>query len=110
MAKTRTKLRSRAPRKKMGRPRLSDAVRQRRGTLEQHRRRETKPKRVRAAKIAAPTPQDYVTVARRYAADVLSGRIVAGQWVKLACERQDRDVMRAADEPRTAYVWRRARD
>src|SRR4030095_10279602 len=105
MAKTRTKLRSRAPRKKMGRPRLSDAERQRRGTLEQHRRRETKPKRVRAAKIAAPTPQDYVTVARRYAADVLSGRIVAGPWVKLACERQDGDVMRATTDPSWPYVW-----
>jgi len=44
-------------------------------------------------------------VARRYAADVLSGRIVACRWVRLACERQDRDWMRAATDPSWPYVW-----
>lgn len=32
---------------------------------------------------------------RRYMDDVISGRIVAGKWVRLACERQRRDLQRA---------------
>lgn len=38
----------------------------------------------------------YVDVANRYVADVISGAIVACKWVKLACERQVRDLERAA--------------
>lgn len=38
----------------------------------------------------------YVDVANQYVADVLSGAIVACKWVKLACERQVRDLERAA--------------
>src|SRR5215510_3362369 len=37
---------------------------------------------------------DYVAVANRYIDDVLSGRIVAGKWVRLACQRQRRDLDR----------------
>jgi phage terminase large subunit-like protein len=51
------------------------------------------------------TSRDYVTIARQYAADVLSGTIPACVWVKLACERQDRDAMRAATDPAWPFVW-----
>jgi len=46
-----------------------------------------------------------VGIARQYGTDVLSGTIPACQWVKLACERQDRDTMRAATDPTWPYVW-----
>jgi len=39
---------------------------------------------------------------------VLSGRVVACGWVRLACERQDRDTMRAATDPSWPYVWSEA--
>lgn len=39
---------------------------------------------------------DYIAIARQYAADVLAGRIPACKWVRLACERQTRDLEQAA--------------
>jgi len=47
-------------------------------------------------------------VARQYAAEVLGGRILACQWVRLACERQDADRMRAETDPSWPYVWSEA--
>lgn len=47
-------------------------------------------------------------IAQRYAADVLSGKTAACQWVKLACERQDRDVMRATTDPSWPYMFSEA--
>lgn len=38
---------------------------------------------------------DYVEIANGYIDDVLSGRIVACKWVKLACQRQRNDLARA---------------
>lgn len=38
--------------------------------------------------------KDYVTLSRRYEADVVSGVIPACKWVRLACERNIRDLMR----------------
>lgn len=46
-----------------------------------------------------------MTVARQYVADVLSGRQAACRWVRLACERHDRDTMRAATDPAWPYAW-----
>ncbi|WP_196773626.1 hypothetical protein [Burkholderia vietnamiensis] len=37
----------------------------------------------------------FVDTANQYIDDVLAGRIVACKWVKLACERQRRDLARA---------------
>jgi len=37
----------------------------------------------------------YVDVANQYVADVLAGHVVACKWVRLACERQQRDLARA---------------
>lgn len=38
----------------------------------------------------------FSDVANQYVADVLAGNIVACKWVRLACERQQRDLARAA--------------
>lgn len=38
--------------------------------------------------------RDYIAIANRYVDDVLTGRIPACKWVKLACERQRRDLKR----------------
>ncbi len=40
--------------------------------------------------------KDYVAIAHQYAADVVEGRIAACKWVRLACERHQRDLARAA--------------
>lgn len=39
--------------------------------------------------------RDYVAIANRYVDDVLTGRIPACKWVKLACQRQRNDLKRA---------------
>lgn len=39
-------------------------------------------------------PRDYIAIAATYAADVVVGRIPACKWVKLACERQQKDLKR----------------
>lgn len=38
--------------------------------------------------------KDYIALARQYEADVIAGRIPACQWVRLACERNVRDLAR----------------
>lgn len=46
-----------------------------------------------------PPIKDYVRVANRYAGQVVSGKIPACRWVKLACQRQIDDLKRSkADE------------
>lgn len=42
--------------------------------------------------------KDYVALARQYEADVIAGTIPACQWVRLACERNRRDVSRIGAE------------
>lgn len=49
--------------------------------------------------------RNYVQIAEMYAAGVLSGRIVACKWVRLACERQVRDRQRAVEDETWPYVW-----
>jgi phage terminase large subunit-like protein len=89
----------------MGRPRLSVREKQRRGTYEPHRDRK-RPGRPKGRAPEAPASgRDYVGIARQYAADVLSGQIVACTWVRRACERQDRDSMRSATDPAWPFVW-----
>lgn len=40
--------------------------------------------------------KDFAAIAAAYVADVLAGRIVACRWVRLACERHQRDLARSA--------------
>jgi phage terminase large subunit-like protein len=51
------------------------------------------------------SPRDYVGIANQYAADVQNGEVVACRWVKLACERQSRDLKRAEADLGWSYVW-----
>lgn len=44
--------------------------------------------------------RDYCAIARAYAEDVVAGRVLACKWVRLACERQLRDL------ERTDLRWR----
>lgn len=58
--------------------------------------------------------RDYIGIAKKYCKDVLSGDLPAGQFVKLACERQVNDLERfngkdsdfVFDEKRAIYVCR----
>jgi len=57
------------------------------------------------------TGRDYVAIANGYIDDVLSGEVPACNWVRLACERQRRDLERTDwrwrfDEARAAHVCR----
>ena len=45
----------------------------------------------------APESRDYLAIARAYADDILAGRVRACEWVRLAVERQRRDLARQAD-------------
>jgi phage terminase large subunit-like protein len=92
-------------RRRVGRPRVSDAEKARRGTFQPGKQRVTPRSRRRPIGVSGASARDYGTVARQYAADVLSGRIPACQWVRLACERQDRDTMRGATDPAWPFVW-----
>jgi phage terminase large subunit-like protein len=92
------------PKGRIGRPPISDAEKARRGTFQASKQR-VKPTSVRRPIAVPRASRDYGTIARQYAADVLSGRIPASQWVRLACERQDRDAMRAVTDPTWRYVW-----
>jgi phage terminase large subunit-like protein len=89
----------------MGRPRISDAEKARRGTFEANKQPKARRSRRRPIAVPRASSRDYGTMARQYAADVLGGRIPASQWVRLACERQDRDTIRAATDPAWPYVW-----
>jgi phage terminase large subunit-like protein len=79
-----------------GRPRLSAEEKARRGTLKPSRERAyAEPDHVSAppAEFLVPA-RDYAGIAARYMADVLSGRETACVWVRLAVERQLRDLER----------------
>lgn len=50
--------------------------------------------------------KDYAAIALRYAREVLAGRVAACRWVKLACQRQLDDLVRAErGDPAFPYVW-----
>lgn len=56
---------------------------------------------------ATPSPsRHFGALAARYMADVLAGKVVAGKWTRLACERQKRDLDREWNDPSWPYVWR----
>ncbi len=47
----------------------------------------------------------HVAKAEKYARDVVAGRVLAGKWVRLACQRHlsDRELAKAKDYP---FIWR----
>ena len=89
----------------MGRPRVPDAEKARRGTFQAGKQPVGARPRRRAIAVPAASGRDYGAVAATYALGVLSGQIPACQWVRLACERQDRDRLRATTDPAWPYVW-----
>jgi len=89
------------PRRKRGRPALSDTERRRRG----HQLRKTPVSAPDAEVEAPPSRRDYAGIARRYATGVTAGRTVACKWVQLACKRQAADLARSRSDRRWPYVW-----
>jgi phage terminase large subunit-like protein len=87
--------------KARGRPKLDDTEKQRRATFRRHRSQTRSEVKGETWPVA---PRDYLAVALGYGADVLEGRIPACKWVRLAVERQDRDLRRQED-PGWPYVW-----
>jgi phage terminase large subunit-like protein len=55
----------------------------------------TKRKPRAPAKPKAPPIHPHVALAEAYVADVLAGRVLAGKWIRLACERHVRDMAAA---------------
>lgn len=53
-------------------------------------------------------PRHFAALAARYTAEVLAGTVVAGQWARLACARQKRDLDREWQDPAWPYVYDRA--
>jgi len=51
----------------------------------------------------------YAAAARRYADDVVAGRIVACKWVRRACQRHIDDLQRSADDPAWPWIFDAAR-
>src|SRR6187399_3328402 len=87
---------------------LAIEEKERRGTLEitrERRRQVTTGSKTDAKPKAKGFARDYVGIARRYVADVLGGRVVAGKWLQRSCARQQRDVKRATTDPTWPYVW-----
>lgn len=50
-------------------------------------------------------PRDHVAIGLQYAQDVVSGKISACRWVKLACQRQLSDLEKAQADPTYPWVW-----
>jgi phage terminase large subunit-like protein len=55
-------------------------------------------------KIPSQTSTDFTATANKYAADVISGAVPACKWVRLACERQVKDLAKQND-PAWSYVF-----
>jgi len=98
---------SEQPRNPVGRPRLSKAEKDRRGTTEQTQLdpSELPPAPADQRDRFKVTRRAYTTIARTYAAKVGSGEIVACKWVRLACARQERDRAQAQQDRAWPYRW-----
>lgn len=89
----------------VGRPRMSDEEKARRGTFEPGRARDTAGSATGVLEVEVEPARDYLAVAEGYVSGVLDGSIVAGGWVRLACERHQRDMARAESDPECPFVW-----
>src|SRR4051812_39643000 len=89
---------------------LSLEEKARRGTLRPCRvqSQEVKPKRKRARRdgvLAMPSRTDYGRMLAKYMADVAGGAIVTCALVRLAVERQLRDLQKSKSDRDWPYVW-----
>ncbi len=95
--------------RKVGRPRLSKAEKDRRGT--------TDPRSLDASELPVatprsndrprPRPRPYLAIATAYGASVVAGVVPASKWVRLAVDRQLRDLDLSATSPAWPYVFDR---
>lgn len=53
--------------------------------------------------MSLTTSRDYLAIAKKYARDVLKGKVLACKWVKLACQRQTEDLKKY--EKKGLYEW-----
>lgn len=88
-----------------GRPRLSDAEKLRRATLELARERKRQGLEPDPEREPLASGRDFAGIAEAYARDVLAGTIIACEWVKLACRRQQQDRTRSERDPAWPFVW-----
>jgi phage terminase large subunit-like protein len=90
-----------------GRPRLPKAEKDARGTTATTRLlpSERAPEPAPGVDLALPAPRDYLAAATRYRAAVTAGLIPACKWVRLAVDRQARDLERSSRDPSWPYVW-----
>ena len=60
--------------------------------------------------IPATPPRDWSALLETYVTDVLAGNIPAGKWLRLACERHRRDIVRSTEDGTWPYTfdWARA--
>jgi phage terminase large subunit-like protein len=77
-------------------PYLPRAVKEQRGTVHPVRERSRPKKKTVRRSNRLSEPRDFVAIADRYVADILTGAIVACRWTRLACARFER--MRAQVE------------
>jgi phage terminase large subunit-like protein len=85
-------------------PKLSRAVKERRGTVKPCRERSPRP-RPSASRRPVLRAQRFADVAVAYADDVVAGRIVAGSWLRKACKRFQADLTRAATDSSCPFAW-----
>jgi phage terminase large subunit-like protein len=94
----------------VGRPRLSEAELRLRGTWRRDRHEPaTMPqeRRPETGYTLSLPPRHFAALAASYTAEVASGKVTAGKWTRLACQRQERDLKRSWDDPTWPYVWDR---
>src|SRR5262245_40718411 len=89
--------------KKRGRPFVSAAEHQRRGTVRPCRTQKTATKKTSGSRSDPPVSRDYLAILDAYLAGVSSGSIVACRWTKLAVERFQR--MRCHMDPYGNDAW-----
>jgi phage terminase large subunit-like protein len=87
--------------------RTRDAVKLTKRVVVEERHARTRQQHRRPSALAAPGSDPHVARALRYIDDVLTGRVVACDLVKLACQRQRDDLERFKDHP--VFVWDEAR-
>ena len=91
----------------LGRPRLTEEELQQRGTWQnvRHGPRTLAQEPLAVVDPTPGTPRHFAALAARYTVEVVTGKVTAGKWTRLACERQQRDLDRDWQDPAWPYVY-----
>lgn len=81
--------------KPMARPKTDPALLKARGAYRRHPEREKRRRKGKGREARGPR-RDYGKLIAGYVTDVISGKVPACKWVKLACRRHVRDLKRSA--------------